>query len=127
MSTIPPLVVLDESYTQLVLKTARKWVPHVLRMLRSLNVGGFLQGIFSDPFQSVFLPVTIWTSISGQSHCHQLICIWKESINSDVNNTTNINKTDNQLSPQLREHKRDCDIWSCKSPRNCLQTCFWCN
>jgi len=32
-----------------------------------------------------------------------------------INNATNINKTDNQLSPQLREHKRDCDIWSCKS------------
>ena len=32
-----------------------------------------------------------------------------------VNNSTNINKTDNNFSPQLNEHKNTQDIWSWKS------------
>ena len=41
--------------------------------------------------------------------------LWNESLNIDVNNSINIKKTNNHLSSSPTEHKKDHDIWRCKS------------
>jgi hypothetical protein len=45
--------------------------------------------------------------------------LWKESFNSDINNSTNINKTNSHLSSQLIE--KDHDVW-CWKFRSWLET-----
>jgi hypothetical protein len=57
--------------------------------------------------------------------------LWNESLNIDVNNSINIKNTNNQLSSSPTEHKKDHDIWRCKSMSwlVCLFVClfaWWC-